>query len=947
MKNTTTDDAAANRAAARDAANAGGATAGTITIGTRGSGLARWQADHVADAIRRAFPEMQVNIRVITTKGDRILDVPLAKIGDKGLFTKELEAALLAGEVDMCVHSMKDMPGVLPEGCMLGAMLPRADARDALVCGPNLPHAHKLADVACGARIGTGSLRRTAQLRARYPHIEPCEIRGNVDTRLAKAESGAYDGVILAVAGISRMGLSDRIACAIDVADMVPAVGQGAIGVEVRQGDERAQSLCRAIACTETEACVMAERHILRELEGGCQVPIGAFARREGNTCILDAVVLSLDGTRQARAHKEAPLADAPRRQRSPEASARCDEASAQHGEASESNLADVFMSLAERALATLREQEAEKILEEIRGTGARDAAAQNPRTRVYLVGAGPGDMGLMTVKGLSLVQRADIIVYDYLANPALLVHARPDAELIDVGKKGFSTHIGQEAINALLVRKARELEKRTVDEPRTDASGAPRTDTSSEQFTDASGESAPRTSTSDEPVLVRLKGGDPFVFGRGGEEALALAEAGIPFEVVPGVTSGVAAPAYAGIPVTHRMVASSVTFVTGNEDPTKEETALDWDALARMGKTGGTLCFYMGVRNLEAIARNLIAHGLLEDTPTALVRWGTTAKQQVLFAPLADAAARAAAANFTAPAIIVVGPVAAIRDKLRWFARAPLAGKRIVVTRARAQASALSDELAALGAEVFEMPAIEIGAPDSYDALDAALSCLETYDWLVFTSANGVERFFARLAEGACFPECARDARALAHARIAAIGPATASQLAAHGIVPDVVPSEYRAEAVFKALVENGLTAEKRVLIPRAQKAREALPRLLASFGAQVDVVPVYRTELPASSSADRTRSLFASGNIDAVTFTSSSTVRNLLTLLGAEAHELLRSIDLFSIGPVTTGTLAEHGVSGANVREAPAYTIPHLVALIRDTYDAEGESKTGKDAS
>ncbi len=545
--------------------------------------------------------------------------------------------------------------------------------------------------------------------------------------------------------------------------------------------------------------------------------------------------------------------------------------------------------------------------------------------------------MGLMTLKGLSLVQRADIIVYDYLANPALLVHARPDAELIDVGKKGFSTHIGQEAINALLVRKARELEKRTVDEPRTDTSGAPRT-----------GEApAPRTSASHEPVLVRLKGGDPFVFGRGGEEALALAEAGIPFEVVPGVTSGVAAPAYAGIPVTHRMVASSVTFVTGNEDPTKEETALDWDALARMGKTGGTLCFYMGVRNLEAIARNLIAHGLLEDTPTALVRWGTTAKQQVLFAPLADAAARAAAANFTAPAIIVVGPVAAMRDKLRWFARAPLAGKRIVVTRARAQASALSDELAALGAEVFEMPAIEIGAPDSYDALDAALSCLETYDWLVFTSANGVERFFARLAEGACFPECARDARALAHARIAAIGPATASQLAAHGIVPDVVPSEYRAEAVFEALVENGLTAEKRVLIPRAQEAREALPRLLASFGAQVDVVPVYRTELPASSSADRTRSLFASGNVDAVTFTSSSTVRNLLTLLGAEAHELLRSIDLFSIGPVTTGTLAEHGFSGANVREAPAYTIPHLVALIRDTYDAEGESKTGKDAS
>ncbi len=544
------------------------------------------------------------------------------------------------------------------------------------------------------------------------------------------------------------------------------------------------------------------------------------------------------------------------------------------------------------------------------------ETRAQSPRTRVYLVGAGPGDAGLMTVKGLSLVKSADVLVYDYLANPGLLAQARPDAERIDVGKKGFSPHIGQEAINELLVRKACEL-------------------------------SESKASPAYTPVLVRLKGGDPFVFGRGGEEALALAEAGVPFEVVPGVTSGVAAPAYAGIPVTHRMVASSVTFVTGNEDPTKEETALDWDALARMGKTGGTLCFYMGVRNLAAIAQNLVAHGLPDATPAALVRWGTTAKQQVLSAPLGKVAARAAAANFAAPAIIVVGPVAALRSRLHWFARAPLAGKRIVVTRARAQASALSDKLANLGAEVFEVPAIEIGKPDSYHALDDALSRLEAYDWLVFTSANGVERFFARLAGGEHVKP--RDARALSASRIAAIGPATAARLAAHGIVPDVVPSEYRAEAVFKALVESGLAAGARVLIPRAQEAREALPHLLASFGAQVDVVAAYRTRLPASSSADRARGLFTSGTIDAVTFTSSSTVRNLLTLLGEDARKLLRDVDLFSIGPVTTNTLAEHGLAGASVREAFSYTIPHLVALICDTYGNEGENGNGngKDVS
>lgn len=334
----------------------------TVIIGTRGSGLARWQADHVSAAIRRAFPNMQVDTRVITTKGDHILDVPLAKIGDKGLFTKELEDALLAGEVDLCVHSMKDMPSVLPKGCRIGAMLPRADARDALVCGQSIPRAHGLADVMGGARIGTGSLRRTAQLRARYPHIEPCEIRGNVDTRLAKAENGAYDGVILAAAGIARMGLSDRIACIIDVAAMVPAAGQGAIGVEVRTGDERTQALCRAIACEETEACVSAERHILRELEGGCQVPLGAFARRENGACVLDAVVLSLDGTRQARAHEEVSL-EAERG--NPDGADGAGEA----GGAGGANLASAFMSLAERALAALRAQGAEDILAEIKGT--------------------------------------------------------------------------------------------------------------------------------------------------------------------------------------------------------------------------------------------------------------------------------------------------------------------------------------------------------------------------------------------------------------------------------------------------------------------------------------------------------------------------------------------------------------------------------------------------
>lgn len=272
-----------------------------VTIGTRGSALALWQAHAVADAVKAVAPACEVTIRTITTTGDRVIDVPLESIGDKGLFTKELESALLAGEVDLCVHSMKDMPSQLPAGCAIGAMLPRADARDVLVCGPRIT-ASSLAGVPDGARIGTGSMRRTAQLRALFPHIEPKPIRGNVDTRLSKAEGPDYEGVVLAAAGVQRMGMADRIACYLPVGQMVPAVGQGAIGVEVREGDAVIAQLCALIDSGATSRCVKAERRVLAALEGGCQAPIGAFARFEGDELLFDAAVLSPDGSRMARA---------------------------------------------------------------------------------------------------------------------------------------------------------------------------------------------------------------------------------------------------------------------------------------------------------------------------------------------------------------------------------------------------------------------------------------------------------------------------------------------------------------------------------------------------------------------------------------------------------------------------------------------------------------------
>ena len=537
-------------------------------------------------------------------------------------------------------------------------------------------------------------------------------------------------------------------------------------------------------------------------------------------------------------------------------------------------------------------------------------------RVRVYLIGSGPGDPGLMTVRGMELLGRADVVVHDYLANPSLLAQAPRSAERVYVGKKGFSQHVTQDQINALLVEKARELSARLAGAPDPDRVG----------------------------VIVRLKGGDPFVFGRGGEEALALREAGVDFEVVPGVTSGIAAPAYAGIPVTQRGVASSVTFVTGNEDPTKDESAVAWEALADLAGKGATLCFYMGMRNLGQICRQLTGRGVDGSTPVALVRWGTTPDQRTLVTTLSDAVDDATRAGMQAPVMIIVGPVVGLRQRLgSWFERRPLLGRRVVVTRSRAQASELSSRLRELGAEVLEFPTIEQVEPQSYEGLDAALGRLDSYDWVVFTSANGVAPFFDRLAASA--EGRPRDARALRSCRVAAIGPATAQALRSHGIEPDVVPDRYVAEAVFERLSAAGDLRGTRVLIPRAQVARETLPEMLRAAGASVDVVTAYRTQVPADAGAraGRLAEMLEAREVDAVTFTSSSTARNLASNLGGgaatppgqgqsptEAARLLArsGAKLFAIGPVTSKTLLDLGMPSPV--EARTYTIPGLVDAI-----------------
>ena len=516
----------------------------------------------------------------------------------------------------------------------------------------------------------------------------------------------------------------------------------------------------------------------------------------------------------------------------------------------------------------------------------------------VYLIGAGPGDPGLLTLRAKQLLETADEVIYDYLASDAVVRFANAAAKKIFVGKKGFSAHVTQDEINDLLVSEAL---------------------------------AAPGTS------IVRLKGGDPFVFGRGGEEALALVERGIPFEVVPGVTAGVAACAYAGIPVTHRGLASAVTLITGHETPDKPESAINWSAFAQ---NAGTLCFYMGVRDLPHIVERLVHFGRSEDTPVALVRWGTTPKQEVLSGTLGDIVAKVKAAQFKAPAIIVVGDAVTLRDELTWFDKRPLLGKTVVVTRSREQASALSSQLASLGAEPLEFPVIQTvpRAADDAQVAEAIerLSAGEP-DWVVFTSANGVSSFFDQLQQAG------KDARAFASAKVCAIGPATADALAAHGIAADAVPPRFVAESVAETLIAHGVGAGSKVMLLRAAVARDTLIKRLGAVGAQVKVVPVYDTVMPDEpGQAKALLQRLQAGEIDAVTFTSSSTVRNFRALLERAAaldgsgasgiDELMRDVACLSIGPVTSKTALELGFQV--VAEASEYTIPGLVQAVEDHF-------------
>jgi uroporphyrinogen III methyltransferase / synthase len=497
---------------------------------------------------------------------------------------------------------------------------------------------------------------------------------------------------------------------------------------------------------------------------------------------------------------------------------------------------------------------------------------------RVYLVGAGPGDPGLLTLRAAELLRSADVLLYDALASDAIVALAPAGCERIFVGKRGGDHAMAQEAIEALAIANARDGRR-----------------------------------------VIRLKGGDPFVFGRGGEEAEALRAAGIPFEVVPGISSALAAPAYAGIPVTHREQAASFTVLTGHEDPSKATSSLHWEKLADPDRT---LVMLMAVANLREIAQRLIASGLSTATPVAVVQDGTRPTQRTVVGTLETIADDAAGAKIAAPAVVVVGGVVELRERLRWFDTGGLFGKRVAITRTGEQSAAFARALLERGAEPIAAPAIALEAPDDPSAASRAIDALTSFAWLIFTSQNGVDAFFARLHERSA------DARAIGSAKVAAIGERTAERLRHYGIRADLVPSEFIGEAVARAVIERSNRGD-RMLVYRAQEARDVLPRMLEEAGLIVTIAAAYKTVVPTDAEFRAKIS-----RADVLTFTSASTVRGFAALLGGEeaAARAARGKCVACIGPITAATASEIGLQVDVV--ANRYTTAGLLETLEEHF-------------
>ena len=777
------------------------------------------QTEMAAEAIKKVFPSIEIEIAGFETKGDLHLDKSLSAFGSKGAFTKELETAMLEGRIDLAVHSAKDLPVELPEGLTVGAVLQRGDSRDVWVSLRK-----EFSEIeACRGKVivGTGSLRRALQIRQMCNGVEIRDIRGNVPTRLKKLSEELFDGIILAAAGLKRLGYlsdaCDETGCfeaeeqtffyeILSKEQFLPAAGQGIIALETRQKD--CEDCMQAIHDEDTWQMFLTERSFLRAIGGGCNEAAAVDVRMDGQKVSVRARYAgdglhmkekTVTGTRCGNIEEDRKLA----------------------------------VSLGEQIAARLQSG------------------------KVYLIGAGPGDTGLITMKGIEALKEADVVVYDHLASASLLNETKDAAEWIDAGKFAGNHRMKQSEIEQLLIEKAMAGH-----------------------------------------VVARLKGGDPFIFGRGGEEALALTAAGIDYEVIPGVSSVYSAPAYAGIPITHRGKASSFHVITGHEDPTKENSSLDYEILAR---EEGTLVFLMGLSKLHQISERLIANGKDAHTPAAVIASGTTARQRCVTGELGRIAAISEKADIQPPAILVVGDVVNLKGAVDWQQPGPLSGRKILVTATEIIARPLAEYIRRLGGEPVVMSLIGVKGQEM-SSIKAVLTS-PGKRWLVFTSRNGVRFFFEQMKKEQV------DIRSLGDSRIAVMGAGTRKEMENWGGYADLVPEQSCSESLAKALCAHA-EPDEAICLFRAEEASDVLTKRLREKQYRVVDIPTYRTEIMWKK-RELLREMLE--DVDAVTFCSASAVSAFVQM--TEGHDLVAKT--ICIGPVAAQAAKKAGLHIDKVAE------------------------------
>lgn len=780
-----------------------------VIIGSRESRLAVIQSEMVRDYILSYNKDCEVELLTMKTTGDKILDRTLDKVGGKGLFVKELDKALLEKKTQLSVHSLKDMPMEVPEELPLLAFSKREDPRDVLV----LPEGIKELDES--KPIGCSSLRRILQLKELYPNMEFKSVRGNVQTRLKKLDEGQYSALVLAAAGLKRLKLENRISRYFEPEEVLPAAGQGILAIQGRKDED--YSYLDGYNDEDSECAALAERAFVRYLDGGCSSPVAAHAKVEKDEMILTGLYYE----EESGAWRKASLRG--------------------------------------------KREEAEEL-------GIRLAKQLKYPGKVWLVGAGPGDIGLFTLKGMEVLKNAEVVVYDSLVGQGVLSKIPKGVRLINVGKRASHHTMPQEQINQVLAEEAKKGLR-----------------------------------------VVRLKGGDPFLFGRGGEELELLHKEGIPYEVVPGVTSSIAVPAYNGIPVTHRDFCSSLHIITGHK---KKGDTYDIDFKALVN-TKGTLVFLMGVSALEDICNSLLQAGMDEKMPAAILQKGTTAGQKRIVATVSTLAEEVKKQGIETPAIIVVGKVCALADEFAWYEKLPLFGCKVLVTRPKETISSMAQKLRLLGAEVLELPAIRTEPLKDQSLLKEAFRELDSYQWIAFTSPIGVKVFFDEMRHSGI------DIRKLGQVKIAAIGKGTKKALEERGLFVDLMPAVFDGDSLGKALCEACEGTEK-ILLPRAKiGGKEILARLAEKSGLTINDVPTYDTFYEEQEIIDM-KKLFENEEIQAAVFTSASTVRGFVNAVPGLDFKKVRAA---CIGKQTKAEADSYQMQTFMAKEATIDSVTDLV--------------------